>query len=1609
MDGRLCIPELEKAVSDLPTGQFESETASIEDFLRNPRVIELITYLLDQVEPRESKLKLQYDIAHLMISECENSVEDFLRVLQRHYSCLDEPAGPDVSLAFASRLGTGAQGASGLAGEARGLGDEEVLELLKDSFKEPVRKHRKDVLNISGDTANYFNLGGYGSSKRCGITRLTDEKRKVTETLNLWLRAKLPDHTWTSLCVSHNQGVTLHADNNLRGSLNHTISLGDYVLGGLWVESPGGTEERSFDNEEGPLLGEVVSTRGQVFSFDARHRHASEPRDGDRWVVTAYSCRRLQDFSRGDLSMLGELGFPVPEVHDEAVMEVYNGVRIMRWTSEWNGADGGIYVGRGDSHLPTSIFCESYRPSIPLECAQVALMGRPLYVKEDETQVAHELIDHYGLGPGVCWTDETWKRWLRFWLGRGSACSIAFVGLVLKMGLGAKPGQLATFIRCLSCCARKQFKANPVELLPIPVPEASSSLLTAQELMLCVWESGGPEDSRLEQVREAAEQVGEECWTFLQISLINFLYCGGGKGMLGQVMLHSIHPTSEQSVAIQRFREYAGLIVEAGSSPVSIDAWEVVRQALGDIYAGKEVQKAYKLTWKSISPHVPGPGEAGRIDLVTVVSQELKPYVEDPELLRIPNEELVDVRLSAPVLVESDAEYDVIVENLCKAGMFEREEKSETLRVRGEPILNGMFGVHKAWKQDDRGEWYRTLRLIINLIPSNRCQSRMPTQPSKSMGYAPLWGQISLMEDEVIMCYAEDIKHCFHIFSPGRKWRGYFVLSKKAAGRAFGDGRREPGRPRVRSAPMGWSNIVDFIQDGLENMGTLAGIPAERVVKMGEPSPLMPLTTPRDYFSFYVDNFDAFKIIAETDVGLYEGKPSDEQLRLREVFKVWEVGRDPSKSAEGTLTWASLGAEQLGQVGLVGSARKLRCAILGACLNLLGTETVRCGSQELLSLVGKGMHSVQFCRPLACLFDSVYRDISQRAATCPISSESEEELLLLCLSIPLHWLDQRLAISPTVYATDASPDGGGACCTTGLSVRGRARCRMLVTSDDMGGSNDSVLVIEVFGGIGGLRKSLELIGLVPQGIVFIETNPTCLKLVRKHCAFVQTVDDIRKVTESTVLDWRRQFPKVKTVVFGGGWPSSGARSETNGFLSAMMQIRSWLGTASSRLHLPPWEIVEIYEQVVLEASDLASQCDLIGFEPWFCDAAQTHWCRRPRLWWLRNLPLLRGSDLQITPGECSRSHRGQPPQQSLHRISLRTQRPPLAWFLEPHSTKLLNDEEPFLTFIAPHPKQGPPSSAAGLAELSGRVLGRWKGDAWRVPPFQYQDANMVRTPSSVRRPLSIEQLRMLGFNTNHLDLKPKLAEDHRGQLVSTSWPVVLAARLLVGLTVTESQARNRDLTYELWEVWKAEEDRQTQLYRTSWSQRFGPEAGGRISLESFRGKGRSGNDVAVRFMQSVPDTWSDEQLLVHLVARNVTHKGTDVRLDLQAPLVASDFCRRSLDPTLWQWKVVMSHKWRRPGHITLLETIAVLDLLKRQVRKLECHRSKILVLIDNQAVIGILTKGRSSARQLQSPLRRICALLLGGHCRLLLAWVKSEWNPADGPSRWVSKRASRDA
>ena len=584
--------------------------------------------------------------------------------------------------------------------------------------------------------------------------------------------------------------------------------------------------------------------------------------------------------------------------------------------SGWEAADGGVYVGDGSEHFPTSIFRENYADNIAVEDAAAVLDGRPLYVDPEGFSTAAEVVEKFSVtGKKDVWTWEYCQEFMASQL-RGEV-SVSLVGVVLKMVLKRCPGHLGNICRMIPACARRQFRQSPIELLPIAVPPDTQVEIRLQRLLLDGDQIRHLSDAERASAFELAKECGTDAWLGLILAVLNALFCGGSRP-LGKVMPHPRIHTPEQQKVIDQFRGLTHLWIEEDQHRLRVTNWEVQSQELGDFYTGFEVTKAYKLRWAAIAPHVPGPGEAGRVPLEETVAAELREFVADPDLLRIPDDELGEVRYSAPVLVESSSEYDLIVKHLVEAGMLEREVPAETVKVNGAPIYNGLFGVHKGWIDEGGGKWRRSLRLIVNLIPTNLLQRRMPEQASKSMGYAPMWGSMALLEDEVILAYGEDIKHCFHIFSPGPRWRGYFVISKEASGSSFNDGVKGKARPRVRSAPMGWANIVDFVQSSLEKMGSLAGIPATKCVKMGEPSPLLELSTPRQYHSFYVDNYDGFLVVARTDLGEYQGRPSDSQLELRRTFQAWNIGRDEKKAAEGTLQWVSLGAEQLGTEGLVG-------------------------------------------------------------------------------------------------------------------------------------------------------------------------------------------------------------------------------------------------------------------------------------------------------------------------------------------------------------------------------------------------------------------------------------------------------------------------------------------------------------------------------------------------------------------------------------------------------------------------------------------------------------------------------------------------------------------
>ena len=125
--------------------------------------------------------------------------------------------------------------------------------------------------------------------------------------------------------------------------------------------------------------------------------------------------------------------------------------------------------------------------------------------------------------------------------------------------------------------------------------------------------------------------------------------------------------------------------------------WDEPSENLRGIYTGAGVGKSYPLTLEAIQPTTPGQGEAGRVELSEVVSEEMKPFVLSPELLRIPDEELTHPRTTAAVQVSNQDEWDKIVSYLVDSEMLEREKPAETLKYKDTPVRNGAFGVLKSW------------------------------------------------------------------------------------------------------------------------------------------------------------------------------------------------------------------------------------------------------------------------------------------------------------------------------------------------------------------------------------------------------------------------------------------------------------------------------------------------------------------------------------------------------------------------------------------------------------------------------------------------------------------------------------------------------------------------------------------------------------------------------------------------------------------------------------------------------------------------------------------------------------------------------------------------
>ena len=182
-------------------------------------------------------------------------------------------------------------------------------------------------------------------------------------------------------------------------------------------------------------------------------------------------------------------------------------------------------------------------------------------------------------------------------------------------------------------------------------------------------------------------------------------------------------------------------------------------------------------------------------------------------------------------------------------------------------------------------------------------------------------------------------------------------------------------------------------------------------------------------------------------------------------------------------------------------------------------------------------------------------------------------------------------------------------------------------------------------------------------------------------------------------------------------------------------------------------------------------------------------------------------------------------------------------------------------------------------------------------------------------------------------------------------------------------------------------------------------------------------ELTARDSQSVPakpEARGELRLIVEmspLIRASLGRMFSEVVLCTDASLISGGFvyCRTSFALTLceaeleeqhnWirkqKWNIAIRHKWRESLPIHILEGEALILTLRWLLRSRANHGKRVIIFVDNQALISALQKGRSRVRSFNRICRRVASLPLVDNRIAELFYVPSALNPADGPSRLV--------
>ena len=991
-------------------------------------------------------------------------------------------------------------------------------------------------------------------------------------------------------------------------------------------------------------------------------------------------------------------------------------------------------------------------------------------------------------------------------------------------------------------------------------------------------------------------------------------------------------------------------------------------------YQGEEMGSCHKLTLRQVLPALPPKEHGGVIDCLDFVGPLTKHLLTNPEECLLDDLPLSFTLPKAKIHI-AEGERMGIATELVDRGVCDWIPLSEVAEFRGSKILNGLFGVEKPSKLDS-GE--SVLRLIMNLVPSNSL-FRQIRGSVKNLPSITAWLSSVVLEGEELRIWQSDMSNAFYLFRIPKAWMRYLSFGVFADGAEVG---RQPGvrfALATRVLPMGWGSSVAVMQEISERILEIGSLPLDAQLTRNRALPKWMVgilaesgKKGKAWWRVYLDNFCAGEIMP-IDCEEREGDKIHEKAET--AWADAQVLSSAKKKKVAELTGQELGAFIDGKEKWIGGSAERFIALGQSTLYVLGQPFM--AKKVVQVLGGRWIHVMQFRRPTMSALNELWEFVGKRQFGQSLVNKVRRELFCCLCLVPLMHTFIGAEPAKCLTASDASMKGGAVGIAHQLTDVGHDYVRsMLFNKLDEG--TIPVMVVSLFNGIGGCFRCYDVLGLRPAALVSFDVHQPANRIISRRWPQAEIFGDVRDFTPEVAKDLLMRYTNILELHLWWGFPCTdlssakanrlGLDGPASGLFYEGKRIRKML----KKLCGIRVRFKEIVENV---ASMDGSQREIIskelGSRPYHLDCVDAVPMHRPRLCWTTE-------QLEhVIQGVAFLD------EEPWIRVLASAPYPEMEdWICDGATWAGGQDGYALPTCMKAIRRSSPPVKPAGINRCSWDVLGRYKADEFRYPPYHYKEQFIFTTKEGRWRLVEErEKELLLGYGWEHTSLcksasdrKANLSQykDERNSLLGDSFSIfsfIIPAAALCREFI-------QDVHYH-------------HLVR-----RMGLAPGFRCHIRCvapIKQKLQFGMDEF-----STMHTF--ETLNRHLLSR-VNHTGSDVKIVTGEILNPRAFPRQSLEPDLLVWEKCFSVRWGLKQHINVLELRSILLAVRYHISHLHALDMRLCHITDSYVCMSVVSKGRSGSKQLRAVLQQLNALLLSHGLTLVLGHVDSLTNPTDEASR----------